>query len=271
MNSTKENSNSSLDLIFKKSNKDPNLLKNTNIKDKTSFLNLPKNILINDINYIDRRSIRNKNETLNKKKTKLSSASQENIFIGNNIIEKEKVLESINTDFDNVDLNKKIKQHKVQKIIDFKLKQNPNDKKIFENIASKTNNPSNYFGGRMSVFMQPINSILKPTSLKRIMSISPYSTIPNRVKYSWVNNPGLCSVYEPKLAGSLIDQEGNRFKHVSHGCSTIFFKGKVENYDLLKNLLDFNVDLPAAFKKVVKLKNIRKIINVKTSKNFGLR
>lgn len=266
MNSTKENSNSSIDFIFNKSNKDLNFMKNTYIKDMPSFLNLQKNILVNDINYIDRRSIRNENETLKKKKAKLSTASEENIFTAKKVFENEKILEAIKTDFDNVDLNKKIKQHKMQKIIDFKLKQNPNDKKIFENIVSKTNNPTQFYGGRMSTFMQPSINILKPTSLKRIMSISPYSTVPNRVKYSWVNNPRLEQVYEPKLPGSLMDQEGNRFKHVSHGCSTIFFKDKVEKYDLLKNLLDFNVDLPLAFKKALKIKNIRRIIKLKTSK-----
>lgn len=267
MNSTKEHSNSSLDLIFNKSNKDLNFMKNTYIKDKPSFLNLPKNILVNDINYIDRRSIRNENESLNKKKAKISGTAEENIFMmANKVFESEKLLETIKTDFDNVDFNKKIKQHKMQKIIDFNLKQNPKDKKIFENIVSKTNNPEQYYRGRMLNFTQPNVNILKPTNLKRIMSISPYSTIPNRVKYSWVNDPKLEKIYEPKLPRSLMDQEGNTFKHVSHGCSTIFFKDKVEKYDLLKNLLDFNVDLPPSFKKAVKIKNIRRIIKVKTSK-----
>ncbi len=266
MNSTKENSNSSLDLIFNKSNRDLNLTKNTYTKDKTNFFNLPKSILVNDINYIDRRSIRNENEIINKKKAKLSGASEENIFITKKVFENEKILETIKSNFDNVDLNKKIKQHKMQKLIDYKLKQNPNDKKIFENIVSKTNNPTKFYGGRMSTFIQQSQNILKPTSLKRIMSISPFSNVPNRVKYSWVNNPRMGQVYEPKLPGSLMDLEGNRFKRVSHGCSTVFLKDKVEKYDLLKNLLDFNVDLPNAFKKAVKIKNIRRIIKLKTSK-----
>ena len=265
MNSTKENSNSSLDLIFDRSNKDLNFLRNTYIKENPSFKNLPKNILVNDINYMDRRSIRNENRTLEKKNAKLISASEENIFTAKKSLENENILELIKTDFDNVDLNKKIKQHKMQKIIDYKLEQNLNDKRIFENIVSKTNNIGQLYGARMS-FMQPNVNILKPTSLRRIMSISPYSTVPNRVKYSWVNNPRLEQVNQPKLPGSLIDQAGNRFKHVSHGCSTVFFKDKVEKYDLLKNLLDFNVDLPVAFKKVVKIKNIRSIIKHKTSK-----
>lgn len=272
MNSTKENSNSSIDLIFNKSNRDLNFMKNTFIKDKPGFLNLPKSIIVNDINYIDRRSIRNENETLNKKMAKLSNASRENVFMVNKAFESEKLLETIKTDFDNIDFNKKIKQHKMQKIIDYKLKQNPKDKKIFENIVSKTNNPEKYFRARMSTFMQQNANAnaLKPTSLKRIMSISPYSTIPNRVKFSWVNNPILEKIYEPKLPRSLMDQEGNRFKHVSHGCSTIFFKDKVEKYDLLKNLLDFYVDLPPTFKKAVKIKNIRRIIKIKTSNNYKM-
>jgi len=266
MNSTKENSNSSLDLIFNRSIKDINFMKNSKINDKPSFLNLPKNILVNEINFIDRRSIRNGNEILNKKKAKLSNASEENIFMSQKVLEREKLLETLKTDFDNVDFNKKIKQHKLQKIIGFKLVQNPNDKKIFQNIATKSNNPSQFYGKRISNFMQSSINILKPTNLRRIMSISPYSTIPNKVKYSWVNNPRLEGIYESKLSASLTDQEGNRFKHVSHGCSTIFFKDKLEKYDLLKNLLDFNVDLPPAFKKTVKIKNIRRIIKLKTSK-----
>jgi len=155
----------------------------------------------------------------------------------------------------------------MQKIVEEKLKQNPNDKKIFEKIVSKTNNSVQYNGRRMSNTIHPSIDIIKPTSLKRLMSISPYTTIPNRVKYSWVNNPGHGKIYEMKLKGGLMDQEGNRFKHVSHGSSTIFLKDKIEKMDLLKKLLDFNFEDPLA-KKAVKIKNIREIIKLKTGKIY---
>ncbi len=240
-------------------------MKNNIIKDRPSFLSVTKNILVNDINFIDRRSIRNENENYKKMKSN-NIKEEENNFIISKALENPNIIEKVNTDYD-VDFKKKIKQHKVQKMIDIKLKENPNDRKIFEHVLKK-----NTMFNRMSLLNTHSNlnfNILKPTSLKRIMSLSPYSTIPNRVKFSWVNNPNLAKFYEPKLTGSLMDQEGNRFKHVSHGSSTIFFKDSVEKNDLLRNLLDFHIDIPYQFKKLVKIKNIKRIVKIKTSNNIN--
>ncbi len=259
-NSSKEYSNSSLDYMFCRSNKELNIIKNYNMKDKPNFLT--KNIIINDIDYIDRRCIRIESESLVNRQLKNNNADDENIF-SNNLIEKDKLIESFKISKD-MDLNKKIKQHKVEKIIDSKIKENPNDRKIFENLLKKISS-NNQIGTSSTALPNLKSNVLKPTNLKRIMSISPYSTIPNRVKYSWVNNPNIAQNYEPKLPRSLIDSEGNRFKHVSHGSSTIYFKDKVQKYDLLRNLLDFNVDLHPQFRKAVKIKNIRNIIKTKTS------
>lgn len=264
LNSTKEYSNSSLDLIYNRSNKDLNFLKTYNYKDKPSFLNFSKNNYANEINFIDRRSIRKNNRTLKMKNNRINSTSEDNIFRSNNDIEGDKFIETIKSECD-LDFDKKLKQHRVQQIIDLKLKQNPKEKNVFENIFSKNSN-DNYGSRGSNIISNP--NLIQQSSLQRLMSLPPYHSIPNSVKFSWVNNPGLEKKYEPRLPRSLLDKEGNSFKHVSHGCSTIFLKRKIEKDDLLFKLLDSNIDLQERLKKVVKIKSVRKIIKLKTSMVF---
>ena len=110
--------------------------------------------------------------------------------------------------------------------------------------------------------------------LKRLVDISPYTNIPKSAKYSWVNKPGMEDYYTPKLQRALKDNQGNSFKHVSQGSSTLFFKEKDHKKDLLKKLLNSKEEFSSSFLKALRIKNIRKLINNNTSKlknlNLGI-
>ena len=269
LNSTKENSNSySLDPGgIPKAHKDSLIsIKNPNLeKEKHQIFYLSKNLILNEINCNDRRSIRKEGNFFANGIPKHENKDSLSLMVNNRI--EADILDDGGKDFLNIDLDKKIKQHAVQQAIDNRYKLNPNDKKLFENILHNQPRNNNLFYNPQKSnnnFIKNQN-ILKPDSLKRLISLSPYATVPNHVKFSWANNPSLYNFYQPTLPRSLMDSQGNRFKHVSHGSSTIYFKDSVQENDILKNLLDINVELGFAFKKSIKIKNIRKIIKLKTS------
>lgn len=277
LNSTKENSynNSSFELYNNKSSvQDINYIPDSTLKDKPNFLQLSKYIKFNDINFVDRRSLRNihdkifSNNNIRKIKEIFTPFEKEEIlpitdhnFLTKKAIEKEN-LNLLNDSDQRGNLDKKLQQHRFQKLIESGLKKYPNDKKIFEFVINKKGS-TNLIKRANSIFNK--NSV-PPESLKRLMSISPYSTISNSIKFSWINEVKSSTSYQPNLRGSLMDQEGNRVKHVSHGSSTVFSKHNHEKNEMLVNLLDNNIDLPVSFKKAVKLKNIRRIIKLKTRK-----
>jgi len=109
-------------------------------------------------------------------------------------------------------------------------------------------------------------SSAKLNNLKRLIDVSPYANIPKKVKYSWVNLPGMNEKFTPKIPRSLQDNQGNRFKHVSHGTSTIFLKQEKINEDFLTKLLKYKLESSSDFVKAIKIKNIRRLISIKTSK-----
>ncbi len=146
---------------------------------------------------------------------------------------------------------------------------NPNDAISFylTNSNFKNNIISNNFNEKKTVIRNRKIASARSDNLKRLMDISPHSNIPKSVKYSWVNLPGMKEKFFPKIPRSLKDNEGNRFKHISHGSSTIFLKQEHLKKDFLLQLLINREDLfSSSFIKVIKIKNIRRLITLKRSK-----
>lgn len=110
------------------------------------------------------------------------------------------------------------------------------------------------------------NSYNLSLRLRRLVETSPYHNIPKSVKYSFTNNKEIEKQCLPKLKGHCLTKEGNQYKQVYGGSSTVFFnENRSHSKDsILKKLLIIKVEASAAFKKSIKWKNLKWLLTHKS-------
>lgn len=100
--------------------------------------------------------------------------------------------------------------------------------------------------------------------LKKLVLKSPYQNVPASVKFSITTDKQLQDYFIPTIQGSSMNKEGNLYKHVHSGTSTILFKKNLQKDNLMHKLLDLKEnDSTITFKKSIRWKNLKWLLAYK--------
>jgi hypothetical protein len=112
---------------------------------------------------------------------------------------------------------------------------------------------------------EPIKKIDGLVNLNNLVLSLPYEKIPKKVKFSNISNSENQLKTLQFVEGYSIDKNGNYFKNVNQGSSTIFKRKTVSQDNIFKKLLIYKEDESTlSFKKSIKWKNLKWLLNHKS-------